>query len=107
MMKMMGKVKELQEKMQLAQEELTHIVVEAEAGAGLVKVKVNGKKQIVDLIIDQSLNKSEDNEILRDLIIAAVNNGILLAEEKAKEHLQKATAGLMPNIPGFDFNNMV
>lgn len=104
MMKMMGKVKEVQEKMKEAQEELGGIEVEAEAGAGMVVARMNGKKQLIELKIDDSLYKEEDKELQKDLIIAAVNKAIEAAEEKAKEHLQKATEGMMPNIPGLDLS---
>ena len=105
MMKMMGKVKELQDKMKVAQEELKAITAEGESGAGMVKVIVNGEKQVVNMEIDPSLY--DDKELLKDLIIGAVNNGVREAEIKAKEHLQKSTQGIMPNIPGFDINNMM
>ncbi len=107
MMKMMGKVKELQDQMKVAQEELKGITAEGEAGAGMVKATVNGEKQVVDLQIDPSLFKEEDQDLMKDLIIGAVNNGIKDAESKAKEHIKKRTEGMLPNIPGFDLNNMM
>jgi nucleoid-associated protein EbfC len=105
MSKMMGKMKEVQEKMKEAQAQLANIEVEAESGAGMVKAKVNGHKQIVSLEIDNELVKPEDKEMMQDLIVAAVNKAIQLAEEKAKEHMQESTSGMLPNIPGLDFNN--
>jgi len=107
MMKMMGKVKEVQEKMKIAQEELKNIEVEAEAGAGMVKVKINGKKELIDLKIDDSLYSDDDKDLMKDLIIGAVNKGVAEAEIKAKEHLQNSTQGLIPNIPGLDLTGMV
>ncbi len=106
MMKMMGKVKEVQEKMKSAQEELKNIEVEAEAGAGMVKATVNGKKELIKLEVDDSLYGENDREILKDLIIGAVNKAIGEAEVKAKEHLQKSTEGILPNIPGLDLTGM-
>lgn len=103
---MMGKVKEVQEKMKIAQEELISIKSEGESGGGLVKAIANGKKQIIQLDIDPSLFKEEDQEILKDLIVAAVNKAILEADEKAKAHLQQATQGILPNIPGMDFSGL-
>ena len=107
MMKMMGKLKEVQDKMKVAQEELKGITVESEAGAGMVKATINGKKELIDLQIDKSLMKEGEEDIAKDLIIAAVNKGIYEAEVKAKEHLQKVTSGVIPNIPGFDLNSMM
>ena len=107
MMKMMGKVKEVQEKMKIAKEELGNILVESDAGAGLVIATFNGNKELLDLKIDDSLYEKEDKELQKDLIIAAVNKGIKAAEDKSKEHLQKATQGMLPNIPGMDLNSMI
>lgn len=107
MMKMMGKVKEVQEKMKAAQEDLVHIRVEGESGAGMVKAVVNGKRQVVSLEIDPSLLNVQDREMMQDLVVAAVNMATEKAEEKAREELRKSTEGILPNIPGFDFGNMV
>ncbi|MEO9474649.1 MAG: YbaB/EbfC family nucleoid-associated protein [Cyclobacteriaceae bacterium] len=107
MMKMMGKLKEVQEKMKVAQEELKDITADAESGAGMVKAVANGQKQIISLEIDPSIINSDDADMMKDLVVAAVNKAIEGAEEKAKSHLASATQGMMPNIPGFDLNNMV
>jgi DNA-binding YbaB/EbfC family protein len=106
MMKMMGKVKEVQEKIKAAQQELPGITAEGDAGGGMVKAVANGNKQLISLDIDPSLIKEEDQEILKDLIIAAANKAIMEAEEKAKAHLQQATQGMMPNIPGLDLSGI-
>lgn len=107
MMKMMGKMKEVQAKIKEAQENLVHIRVSAESGAGMVKATVNGKKQLVDLAIDPELIKPEDKDMLKDLVIAAVNKAMEDVEVKAKEELKKSTEGLLPNIPGLDLSNLV
>ena len=107
MMKMLGKVKEVQAKMKEAQENLGHITTTAEAGAGMVIAKVNGKKEVIDLTIDQSLFTPEDQEMLKDLVIAAINKAIADVEVLAKEELRKSTEGMIPNIPGFDLSNMM
>jgi DNA-binding YbaB/EbfC family protein len=106
MMKMMGKVKEVQAKMKEAQESLSSITTTGEAGAGMVVATVNGKKEVIDLKIDESLFTPEDKDMLKDLIIAAVNKAIADVEILAKEELKKSTEGIMPNIPGFDLSNM-
>ncbi|MGD1894048.1 MAG: YbaB/EbfC family nucleoid-associated protein [Cyclobacteriaceae bacterium] len=99
-----GKLKDVQSKIKEAQGSLGEIIVEAEAGAGLVKATVNGKRQVIKVEIDPSLIKPEDKDMLQDLIVAAINKGLEEADEKAKETLQKATEGMIPNIPGFDFS---
>lgn len=107
MMKMMGKVKEVQEKMKTAQESLGEITAEAEAGGGMVKVIVNGKKEVIKLEIDPSIISKDDAEFMQDLIIAATNMAIQSVEVKSKEHIKKATEGMLPNIPGMDLNNFM
>lgn len=106
MMKMMGKVKEMQEKMKLAQDSLTEIVVEAESGAGMVKATVNGKKELISVNIDSSLLNQDDKEMVQDLVVAATNKALAEADIQAKEKLKASTEGMMPNIPGFDLGNM-
>ncbi|MEA5458924.1 YbaB/EbfC family nucleoid-associated protein [Arcicella sp. LKC2W] len=106
MMGMLGKVKDLQAKMKEAQESLGSITETGEAGAGMVKATVNGKKQLLKIEIDEDLIKPEDREVLQDLIIAATNNAMENIEDKVKAHLQKATQGLVPNIPGMDLGGM-
>lgn len=107
MMKMMGKVKEVQEKLRLAQESLGSIKASSESGAGMVKATVNGKKQVVALDIDPTILKAEDKILIQDLVIAAVNKASEEVEQLSKEHLQKSTEGLMPNIPGLDLSGMM
>lgn len=107
MSNLMGKVKEAQEKMKQAQENLVNIRVSAESGAGLVRATVNGQKQLINLEIDKDLIKPEEEFMLKDLIIAAVNKATQEAEIKAKEEIKKSTEGLLPNIPGFNFDGMM
>jgi hypothetical protein len=107
MMKMMGKVKEVQEKIKEAQETLGDITETGESGAGMVTAVVNGKKEVISINIDPSIVNSDDKQLMQDLIVAAVNMALTNVDEKAKEHLKKSTEGIMPNIPGMDFGNMM
>ena len=107
MMKMMGKMKEVQARMKEAQDNLVKVIAYGESGAGLVKVSVNGKKQLVSIDIDESLLKSNDKIILQDLVVAAVNKANEEAEILAKEEIRKSTEGLLPNIPGLDLSGMM
>ena len=107
MMKMMGKMKEVQAKVKEAQDNLVNITTTAESGAGMVKATVNGKKELVRLELDKDLVKPEDQEMLQDLIIAAVNKAIAEVEILAKEELKKSTEGLLPNIPGLDLGGLM
>lgn len=107
MMKMMGKMKEVQARMKEAQDNLVNIRAQGESGAGMVKATVNGKKQLVALEVDPSLLKSEDRIILQDLVVAAVNKANEEVDGLAKEAIRKSTEGLLPNIPGLDLSGMM
>lgn len=107
MMKMMGKMKEVQARLKEAQDNLVHIRATGDAGAGLVKVTVNGKRQLISLDIDPSLLKADDKVIVQDLVVAAVNKASEEAEVLAKEALRKSTEGLLPNIPGMDLSSLM
>ncbi|MCS6822568.1 MAG: YbaB/EbfC family nucleoid-associated protein [Microscillaceae bacterium] len=104
---LMGKVKEMQQKMQQAQENLELIKATAEAGAGMVKATVNGKKQVIRIEIDKDLLKPEDAEMLQDLIVAAVNKALIAVEDKGREEIRKATEGVLPNIPGLNLDDLM
>ena len=106
MMKMMSQVKEMQAKMKEAQENLSFIKETGEAGAGMVKAVVNGKKEVISVEIDESLMTSADREMVQDLTVAAINHAMSKAEISAKEEIKKSTEGIMPNIPGMDLGNM-
>ena len=107
MMKMMGKMKEVQAKMKEAQDNLAHIKVTGESGGGMVKVTVNGKKQLVKIEIEDDIFDKNDKELMQDLIVAATNKAVEEAEIKAKEELKKSTEGILPDIPGLDLNNLM
>ena len=107
MMKMMGKMKEVQEKMKEAQESLGNITATGESGAGLVKATVNGRKELIKVEVDDSLFSNDDKRILQDLIVAATNNALSNVDELVKEHMKKSTEGMLPNIPGLDLSNLM
>ena len=107
MMKMMGKVKEMQARMKEAQDNLALIKASAESGGGMVKATVNGKKLLISLDIDPVILKSEDNVLVQDLIVAAVNKASDEVDVLAKEEIRKSTEGILPNIPGMDLSSML
>jgi nucleoid-associated protein EbfC len=107
MMKMMGKMKDIQARMKEAQDNLVNVQVTGESGGGMVKATVNGKRQLLSLDIDPVLLKSDDKMVLQDLVVAAVNKAAEEADVKAKEELKKSTEGLLPNIPGLDLSGMM
>ena len=73
----------------------------------MVKVTVNGKRQLTDISIDEDIISKDDKEMIQDLIIAATNKALEGIEVKIKEALAKSTSGVMPNIPGFDISKFM
>ncbi len=102
MMKMMGKLGEVKTRMAEAQEAIAKLEASGESGAGMVKARVNGSRKLTALEIDPSLLNPQDADMLRDLVIAAVNHAGSRMEDLAKEEMKKRTEGLLPNIPGLD-----
>ncbi|MGC9196984.1 MAG: YbaB/EbfC family nucleoid-associated protein [Syntrophobacteraceae bacterium] len=96
----MQQVKALQEKMSKIQQDLALKKVEASAGGGMVTVEVSGKQEVLSLKIDRQVVDPEDIEMLQDLIVAAVNDGLRRAQEMAASEMGKLAGGL--NIPGLN-----
>jgi nucleoid-associated protein EbfC len=94
MQQMMAQVQQMQKDMELAQEQLRHEVVEASAGGGMVTVKVSGALEVKEIAIDPAAVDPEDVEILGDMMLAAVNEALRMAQELAESKLGGATAGL-------------
>ena len=76
------------------QEELQFEEVEAQSGGGMVKVRFNGRQEMLSIEFDPEILKEGDIELLSDLIVAAVNEGIRKSSELAQKKIQEATAGL-------------
>ncbi|MDV3309065.1 MAG: YbaB/EbfC family nucleoid-associated protein [Cyclobacteriaceae bacterium] len=107
MMKMMGKMKEVQARIKEAQDNLVNVTATGESGGGMVKATVNGKRQLIALDIDPTLLKAEDRVVVQDLVVAAVNKAMEDVEVQAREELRRKTEGLLPNIPGLDLGGMM
>lgn len=107
MMDMFGKMKEVQSRMKDAQETLRTVTETGDSGAGMVKVTVNGLKNVLRIEIDPDLIRPDDREMLQDLIVAATNIAMANVETKAREHLRQATEGLLPNIPGLNLDGLI
>jgi DNA-binding YbaB/EbfC family protein len=96
--KMIRQAQELQQRMMKLQEDLEAATVEASAGGGAVKVVVNGKMRLESLEIEPEVLASEEPEMVQDLVVAAVNEGIEKAQEMASSRMNALTGGL--NLPG-------
>ncbi len=105
---MFGKLNDMQAKVKEAQEKLGEVTVEADAGGGMVKVKANGKRELISIDIDKDVIDPEDKEMLEDLVVAGVNKALEKAEEAGKQKMQDVYKDMMPGggIPGMDMSKL-
>ncbi len=94
MAKMMKAAQEMQGKVTQMQDDLHTIMVQGEAGAGLVKATCTAKGDLTALDIDPSIFNGDDKEVVEDLILAAIKDAQEKASERAKEEMAKITEGL-------------
>ncbi len=95
---MLRQAQQLQQRMMMVQEELESATVETTAGGGVVKAVVTGKLKLESIEIDPEVVTPDDVEMLQDLVLAAVNDGLEKAQEMAATRMNELTGGL--NIPG-------
>ncbi len=93
---LMQQAQKMQENYQKAQEEIAAMEVNGEAGGGLVRVTMNGKREVLKLNLDDNLLK-DDRDMLEDLIAAAVNDAVHKVSRLKQEKLSGLTAGF--NLP--------
>ena len=98
---LMKQAQAMQDNLKKAQDELAHVEVEGQSGAGLVKVLMTCKNDVKRVTIDPSL-LVEDKDMLEDLVAAAFNDAVRRAEEVSSQKMGKLTAG-MPMPPGMKF----
>lgn len=107
-MQIMKQVQAMQQKMEKIQDELKDIEINHEIANGAIKIVCNGQKVVKSIKIDAKLINPEnpeavdsDNlEILEDLILTVINEGMKKASDIEKEKTQALTKGLNLNIPG-------
>jgi DNA-binding YbaB/EbfC family protein len=98
---LLKQAQQLQTKMARLQEELEEKTVEASSGGGMVTVVVNGRQEILSINIEPEVINPDDQEMLQDLIMAAINDGLAKARNMVNEEMGKLTGGMnLPNIPG-------
>ncbi len=98
MQKQIQQMQMMQKKMEETQAELETREVEAAAGGGAVSITVNGKKEIVKVVIKPEVVDPDDVEMLQDLVMAASNEALRQIEEMTQNEMGKLTGGL--SIPG-------
>lgn len=102
MQQMLKQVQKMQQEMEAAQESLKDEVVTASAGGGMVTVEVTGDLQVKSIKIDPGAIDPEDAEMLEDMVLAAVNEGLRSAQELAASKLGGLAGGLGNlGLPGF------
>ena len=102
-MDMLGKFREMKKEMTLVQEKLEGMIVEAEAGGGMVRVKCTGARKVMKIEIDPDIVDKSDPELMADLITAAVNKALEKADELGKAEIAKVSGNM---IPGMDLGGL-
>jgi nucleoid-associated protein EbfC len=88
---MLSQVRQVQEKLE---KQIDGLTVEASAGGGMVTVKMNGQKQLVDVRIEPEVYKSKDSEMLQELIRSAVNDAARRVDEEMSKQVKEISGGL-------------
>lgn len=98
MAQLMKQANQMQMKMKKVQEEMAKAEFEGSSGGGAVKAKVTGDNKLAALTISPEIFKSGDVEMLQDMIVAAVNEGMKLAKDTSAKEMEKITGGM--GVPG-------
>jgi DNA-binding YbaB/EbfC family protein len=88
---LLNQAKKMQEKLQKMQEEMADKTIEAQSGGGMVSCVVNGKQELVSLSISQEVWEERDKELLEDLIVAAINEGMNKSRDMVQDEMAKVT----------------
>jgi nucleoid-associated protein EbfC len=91
---MMKQAAQLQSKMKAMQDELDHVEVEGMSGGGLVTIRMTAKMEVKAVKIDPSLIKSDEVEILEDLLVTAMGDARRKAEAAMQDKMQALTGGM-------------
>ena len=94
----MKQAQKMQAEMARVQEELKGEQVEASAGGGTIKIVMSGDLKVISVTVDPSAVDPEEVELLQDMITAAVNEGIRMAQELAAQKMSAVTGGM--SLPG-------
>ncbi len=104
---LLGNADEMREKMAQMQEELAKLTAEADAGAGAVRVVVNGKMQVMNVELDRGMivslageGSDTDKQMIEELIVSATNEAMRRAQELVRQEMSKLTGGM--DLPGLE-----
>ena len=98
MNQILKQAQKMQDNMQKMQQELEANEFEVSVGGGAVTVKVNGKKEVLDVTMKPEVVDPDDIEMLQDLVLSAVNEALRKVDDMQQSQLSKVTGGM--NIPG-------
>ena len=101
MSKLLKQAQNVQQEIEKVQNQLSDMIIEGESGGGMVKVKVNGKQEVLELNIDET-TMEEDKEVIEDLIVSALNKALSKAQIDSQEKMNSVAGGMMSGlkIPG-------
>ena len=98
MNQILKQAQKMQDNMQKMQQELEAKEFEVSVGGGAVTVKVNGKKEVLDVTMKPEVVDPDDIEMLQDLVLSAVNQALKSVDDMQASQMSKVTGGM--NIPG-------
>lgn len=98
---MLEKAKNVQQEVEKLKSQAANVIVTGEAGAGMVRVKMNGNNQVLEVKLSQELIDEKDIEMLQDLLVAAFNNAQRETQNQMRGELSKLSS-MLPNIPGLN-----
>ena len=96
---LMKQAQRMQRQMEESQRELEAAEFTAKAGGGAVEVTVTGKKQVTNIVLSQDVVDPDDVEMLQDLILAAINEAMKMADEASANMMSKMTGGMGGGFP--------
>jgi len=91
---LLSQAKKMQEKFQRMQDEMADKTVEAQSGGGMVTCVVNGKQEVLSVKIADEIWEERDKELLEDLLVAAVNEGLTKSKDMLQDEMSKITGGM-------------
>jgi len=100
MQKLMKEAQKMQANMMAAQEKLGELTVDTSSGGGAVKLTMTGHLDIIDLKIDKDAMDPDDTEMLEEMIMVAVNDGIKQAKEIANKKMEEVAGPLAGGMKG-------
>lgn len=95
---MVRQAQKIQAQLAKIQEEMAGKTIEASSGGGMVSVVMSGKQELISIKIEREVVNPDDIDMLQDLVLAAVNEGVRKSQEMVTEEMKKLTGGL--SIPG-------